>query len=161
MAEVVIKSKKYGNKVALIDDGDFERFSITSVYLLYCRCIDGFYVRVSGGINRGKLLHRLIVNAPNGAQVDHVNRDTLDNRKDNLRICSQSDNLRNQPMRERNLSGFKGVDFCSKTKKFRVQIQVDGRKVHGGYFGDIRAAAIKYNELSSIYHGEFGYQNKV
>ena len=80
-------------------------------------------------------LHRIILNPPKFFQVDHINRNTLDNRKSNLRIVTQQGNLRNQK-RGNNKTGYTGVAVGWKGK-FTAQIKVDYKKIHLGTFNTI------------------------
>ncbi len=112
--------------------------------------------------NRRKkvLLHRLIMDVDNkNAQVDHINGNTLDNRKINLRICNSTQNIRNRPKHSNNTSGFKGVYKCE--SKWKVVIGVDGKRIYLGTFNCKQKAALAYNQAAKKYHKEFACLNNV
>lgn len=106
-------------------------------------------------------LHRLIKNCPKEKEVDHINGDTLDNRKRNLRICSKSENSMNHGKRSDNTSGFKGVCWDKATKKWRVEIMVRRKPIYMGVFSSKSKAAKIYNEAAKKLHGEFARLNKI
>lgn len=110
--------------------------------------------------NGGKL-HRLIMNAPDGMAVDHINGDITDNRKSNLRICVNSENLRNRGAQRNNKSGYKGVSWHKPTGKWVAMICINKKRKYLGVFINKKDAAIAYNEASIKYHGEFAYINKI
>jgi hypothetical protein len=101
-------------KVAIVDDEDFEYLSQWKWH-----CTNAGYAARRGfwgGWVDGKkmngpmiLMHRLVNNTPDGFDTDHINRDTLDNRKANLRTATRSENNRNSDPQKRNKSGYKGV----------------------------------------------------
>jgi hypothetical protein len=96
--------------------------------------------------------------------VDHRDGDGLRNTRANLRSCSHRENMRNsvgKPMSRR--SRFKGVNFSMRARRrpWRAVITVDGRQVSGGYFECEEAAARRYNEMATIYFGEFARLNHV
>ena len=102
-------------------------------------------------------LHRIILKAEKGDIVDHINGNTLDNRKSNLRICTQLENCRNVKKNKRNTSGYKGVSFSSNMGKYRAAIKATkGKKIVLGYFDDPSEAHKAYCEASKKYHGCFG-----
>jgi ABC-type ATPase involved in cell division len=103
-------------------------------------------------------LHREIMGCVYGDRkiVDHINGNTLDNRKCNLRICTQAENKRNQKIRKTNISGLKGVSWHKKTGKWVAQINTGGKHKHLGLFMDIKEAYSAYCEASKKYHGEYG-----
>jgi hypothetical protein len=74
--------------------------------------------------------------------VDHVNHDTLDNRKENLRVCSHRQNLQN--MNVKKTSKFPGVRFDHKSRRWVAQIQIEGKRKYLGQFTDERGAAKAY-----------------
>ncbi|MBU9360066.1 HNH endonuclease [Burkholderia multivorans] len=98
-------------------------------------------------------LHRLITNAPDGYVVDHINGNKLDNRRENLRVCTVAQNLRNRRRAKSNKSGLKGV-YLDKTR-WRAQIRIDGRKICLGSFPTADLAHEAYKFAAREYHGEF------
>ncbi len=111
----------------------------------------------SGNMRRKILLHRLIANAPIGDDVDHIDRNGLNNRRANLRVCSRSQNNYNSRRREDNTSGFKGVYLHTKigAKKWRAVIKVDGKRIYLGLFATPAEAAVARNAAANRFHGEF------
>lgn len=111
-------------------------------------------------VNQTVYLHRLIMNQPEGMQVDHINGNKLDNRKQNLRICSNQQNNRNTKSRKGSTSKFKGVSWDNTNKKWMSQISLGGGKhVRMGRFVNEIDAAKAYDEKAKIYHGQFAYLN--
>ena len=106
-------------------------------------------------------LHRAVMNAEAGVSVDHMDGDTANNRKSNLRICAHSDNVKNQRIRSDNKSGYKGVSFCKATNKWRAEIGADSKRILIGHFSDPKEAAHAYNEAALRYHGEFARLNDL
>ena len=103
-------------------------------------------------------LHRVITGCEEGLVVDHKNGNGLDNRRDNLRICTQAENLRNRKINENNTSGFKGVFFDPGTrnsKPWRSRIAVGGQRINLGRFGSPEEAHAAYCRASAERHGEF------
>jgi len=102
-------------------------------------------------------IHRLIVGAVKGEYVDHINRNGLDNRRENLRIVSQGVNIANAKMASNNTSGFKGVT------RFRngwmVQIKFHQRHLSSNVIKDIREAALLRDELARRLFGDIVYLN--
>lgn len=103
-------------------------------------------------------LHRCITGAKTGQVVDHINGDKLDNRRCNLRICTQAQNCRNnRNVRKNKTSLYKGVSKY--WNKWKAQIQVDKKKTHIGYYPTQEDAARAYDEKALELHGEFAYLN--
>lgn len=103
-------------------------------------------------------MHRLILNAPNGIDVDHIFHNKLDNRKEKLRLCTRSQNLFNKKVQINNKSGKQGVYFNEEMKKYRVTISVNKEEILLGWFCDINSA-IKAREDAEIkYFGEYRYK---
>lgn len=104
------------------------------------------------------LMHRILANAKEGEIVDHINRNKLDNRHANLRICSRQQNVMN---REKSLSGenpFKGV--CRlKDGSWQAQIHFKHRSIYLGKFADVCDAAKAYDSAARELFGEFAYLN--
>lgn len=103
-------------------------------------------------------MHRFILGLEKGnpLNVDHINHDTLDNRRSNLRIATCSQNSMNRKKYRNNSTGFKGVSFYKRHNNFMAQINVNGKRLHLGYRDTARKA---YEELyvpdALKYHGEF------
>jgi hypothetical protein len=100
------------------------------------------------------LLHRLIMKAPLGLEVDHRDGDGLNNRRRNMRIATHSQNMHNTRRNKNNTSGFKGVDFSF--GKWRARIKIKGKKKHLGMFASPEEAHAAYCTASRELHGEFG-----
>ena len=106
-------------------------------------------------------MHRLIMGFPRN-HVDHKNRNGLDNRKRNLRVATQSQNMMNSiEKRINNTTGFKGVFRQSNKKTYYAQIGIGGGVIYGGTFQTTIEAAKRYNELAIKYHGKFARLNHI
>lgn len=105
-------------------------------------------------------MHRLIMNAPDGVEVDHINGNPLDNRKCNLRLASHAENSANGPLDQKNKTGFKGVSFHKSRKKYRASINIRGKHKHLGLFHSPAEAAKVYDEVAAREFGEFALTNK-
>lgn len=98
-------------------------------------------------------LHRQIMNPKIGMVVDHINGDTLDNRRCNLRVCTQSDNLANQKIGKRNTSGAKGISFDKNRNKWVAQTHKNGKHIFiGRYFSKEEAIAAHSNIFQKIHN---------
>lgn len=147
-------------KVAIVDDEDYEELNKVSWFYGAGKdncCYSGRRSRKIGMI----YMHRVIIEAKKGESVDHINGNTLDNRKENLRICTAGQNKQNSGKPKNNTSGFKGVFWHKRSKKWEVKIGVDNKSIWGGLFVDKIKGAKKYNEMAIKYHGEFALLNKI
>lgn len=100
-------------------------------------------------------LHRFILSAPADLDVDHINGNGLDNRRENIRLATPSENMRNRGPNCRNTSGFKGVSFHKLTAKWESRIWSEGKQVVLGYFDTPELAHDAYVEAARRYHGAF------
>lgn len=106
-------------------------------------------------------LHRVVAGARKGDFVDHINFDTLDNRRANLRICTNSQNSSKKPERFRahkNRHGYRGVSLY-RNGRFRAQLYVNGNYVHGGFHDTAEAAARAYDAVAKVKFGEYATLN--
>jgi hypothetical protein len=99
------------------------------------------YVSVYLGGGRQERLHRLICDPPAGLGVDHINRNKLDNRRSNLRVCAQQVNCLNVGARCDSKSGIRGVWWSEKRRKWCAQITAQGRRVSLGRFDTLEEAS--------------------
>lgn len=107
-------------------------------------------------------LSRWLLDAPAGVQVDHVNRDTLDNRRANLRLATRSQNGANCGFNPRNTSGFRGVSFHKELRKWQAQISGKSTAVPSTYLGvfdTAEEAAAAYDAAALALYGEFAQTN--
>jgi hypothetical protein len=115
------------------------------------------YARATIG-GKSVSMHRLIMNAPLGKVVDHINGNRWDNRRSNLRICTPGENLRNA-RKGRGTSRFKGVFWDSQRRKWGAGIYRDGRHFWLGYFTDEVEAAKAYDRAARELFGAFAHLN--
>lgn len=145
-------------KITIVDDEDFER--LNQYRWIVNANKKNIYVRrytgLINGISKYVLMHREIVNAPKHMQVDHINGNSLDNRKTNLRLCSNKQNNYNKknPNKSNKLK-IKGVYFHNKKKKFIAQIQIDKKNIHLGQFNVLGDADSAYRKAEDKYYGKF------
>ena len=104
-------------------------------------------------------MHRLVMDFPKDMIVDHVNGDTQDNRKENLRVCTQTQNMFNRKSHKNSLTGYKGVSWHKVRKKWRVQISINGKPKTKGYFDCLLEAAKEYDRLAIVHFGEYARLN--
>ena len=109
----------------------------------------------------GKLvsMHREILGAKDGEYVDHINGDSLDNRRRNLRICTNAENGRNSKISKANKSGYKGVGWNSQRKLWRAKITVNRKSIELGFHVCPLRASSLYDDAAKKHFGEFARLN--
>jgi hypothetical protein len=111
-------------------------------------------------------MHRMITRAPQGIQVDHINRNRLDNRRENLRFVTDSQQSINRGKvmickGRVATSKYKGVYWEKNSRKFRVRISFNGKRIQVGYFTSEVEAALAYNDAIQRFYGEYAALNQV
>lgn len=140
------------NRTAIVDAEDYERLALAK----WSALDDGSGNTYARNWTLG-LMHRVVTGLAKGdpRQVDHANHDTLDNRKENLRVATRQQNMCNQKMHSRNKSGFKGIYWHERDKVWRAKIGVARKSIWLGDFKSPEAAHAAYCAAAIKYHGEF------
>lgn len=146
-------------KVTLVDDDDYEWLS-KNKWCVHKKTKGGFYAqrgvsRKAQGKKRVVMMHRVIMDAPKGMSVDHIDGDGLNNQRSNLRICTQSENSRNRGATSINKSGFKGVSWKKTNKKWQVTIGFNAKRKYLGLFTTKEEAYKAYCDACLELHGQF------
>ena len=102
-------------------------------------------------------LHNFLMNPLPNQEVDHINHNPLDNRKQNLRVVSIAQNQMNAVISTRNTSGVKGVDWDKKTNKWRSRISVNGKRISLGLFDTFELAKKARKDAETKYYGKYRY----
>lgn len=151
MANIPVKMRGIkASKRAIVDDEDFE----SAEAFRWFEDAYGYAVASIGG--KMRKMHRVLTAAPKDKQVDHINGNRLDNRRENLRLCDCSGNARNMTkLRKDNTSGFMGVYWGKRAKKWLAQINLEGKRKGLGSFNSKEDAYEVYKLASLEHFGEF------
>ena len=141
------------NTKFIIDVADYDKFVKGYSFILHNKGYVQYSSKKDGLCH--KRLHRMIMGEPDGKMIDHINVNPLDNRRENLRVCTNQQNQCNKTKYKNNKSGFKGVYFNKQNQKFAAQIRLNGKKKQLGYFATAEAAHECYKRAAIKYHGEF------
>lgn len=151
-------------RVALVDDEDFEwlnqwKWSLNPTGKGYA--YRGIYLgMVDGKTKLGHVaMHRLIMNAPNGLTVDHIDGNGLNNQRHNLRIATYAQNSVNSPKRADSGNPYKGVFRVPNSPRWRVVIGGRGNITRSKPFDTPEEAAREYDRLARERYGDFAYLN--
>lgn len=150
-------------KVALVDDADFEWLSQWKWQYDkngYVVRSEYWYDDAGKRHSRKVMMHRFILNAPKGIQVDHRFHNRLDNRRSEIRLVTPLQNhVNSRPVRNSS-SQYKGVSRYPKGG-WRASIMVNKRRRHLGIFANETDAALAYNAAASEAWGEYAWLNPV
>lgn len=150
-----------GSLVCRVSDEDFEELGRYRWHGLYDRHSGGFYAARHGfrkdGVRTTVLMHRQILGAGRGIQVDHIDHDTLNNCRENIRLCTSSENARNRRLARNSKSGYKGVTFrpSIKARPWEARIKLHGALRSLGCFTTAKEAHDVYCAAAKVVHGEF------
>ncbi len=122
---------------------------------------NNYYATNGSGHNIGGVIrmHRLIMNAQKGQQIDHCNNNGLDNQRGNLRFCTNSQNLQNARKHKNCSSRYKGVCWNTGKAKWQTNICINSKNIIIGRFDSQIKAALAYDKAAQKYFGEFAYLN--
>jgi hypothetical protein len=146
---------------AIVDVSDF------AIVQPHCWCAypsnHTVYAHANLGERNGKKtykeMHVVIMQPKPGEYVDHINGNGLDNRRTNLRLCTQQQNCRNSRPHRDGTSRFKGVSWFKRDQCWRAYLVIDAKQKHLGYFADEVEAAKAYDAAAQINFGEFARLN--
>jgi hypothetical protein len=145
--KIFVKNTK---NIAIVDDEDYQLVSAYHWKLSH----NGY--AVCGACEKIRM-HRIIMGDPEKFEVDHINGNKLDNRRENLRLATRHQNMRNRGPLSTNKTGYKGV---SKFRSgFKATISVNKRTKIIGVFSSAEEAARAYDEVAKILFGEFAWLN--
>ncbi len=161
MRLIQCSGKKHPNTFIMVDDADYEWLNQWKWWVGGHHGI--LYAGGAYGLHKGKKyvkMHRLIMGEPLGLYVDHIDGNGLNNQRENLRVCSASNNNKNMKKHVNGVtSRHKGVH--RERNKFRAAIRCNYRRINLGVFPDEDSAARAYNRAALEYHGEFAKLNDV
>lgn len=165
MKHITIYSKVNGTHSVLVDDEDYDIVSKYKWFIYRCT-FKGKKARTFYAVAHiGKVtvrMHRLLMDVSDPKiLIDHIDHNGLNNQKSNLRTASPQQNLFNMRPFKINKTGFKGVSYNKKDKRYAVFLRVNRKTTFFGNYKTAEEAAKRWNELARIHHGEFAYQNPV
>lgn len=168
MKKLTINSKVYGSMNVYYDDNDHEIISEKTWSLWKSGGkTPKFYAITTNSTKTGEkqrilYMHRILMNPPQGIQIDHRDGDGLNNQRANIRLATHSQNHMNKRSWRAPKSGYRGVFLQVQTKsKYTAQICVNGKTIMVCGFNSPKDAAKEYNNLAIKHHGEFAVLNQL
>jgi hypothetical protein len=159
MAKEIALTKGY---VTLVDDEDYEWLICFNWHVVgnegNTSAMTTFY-NFEGRKQKGIAMHHMILHFPDCECIDHINRNTMDNRKSNLRPCTHIQNQYNKGLFKNNKTGYKGVRWDKVKKNYIVSISCNSKPMRTKRYKDIIEAAKAYDRMALRYHKEFAYFN--
>lgn len=144
------KIKLSQNKYTLVDNQDFDYLN----HWKWCLGSGGYAIRTEYNPKRTIYMHRILFTVQtlfgDKLDIDHINRNKLDNRRSNLRLATRSQNQFNRSATKRSSTGIKGVFWYKRKKKWISQIRINRVLKHLGYFDNIKDAELAYQKASYL-----------
>lgn len=162
---LIINSDLYGMKKVYYDEEDADLVSIYDWYIMLAGHTFYAFTVLYTKERQSAGMHRIVMGLEDNKYViDHINHDGLDNRKENLRICTSQQNSWNRSVSGRGTSKYKGVIFSSennRNKRWKAQIKVNYKRLDLGWYWTEEEAALAYNKAALEHFGEFACLNIV
>ena len=140
-------------KITKVDNEDYEELNQFNWHYV----IHGYAGRRKGG--RTIYLHRQLLNVPKGFEVDHIDGNPLNNRRENLRIGTHAQNISNAKLRKDNTSGYKGV--IKNGSGWAARLWFNRKQINIGTYRTKEEAAKAYNQAAKVYFGEYARLNDI
>jgi len=142
-------------QIVIVDEQDYQELSQYRWYL-----IDGFAARTIKKDNKRTTIymHRVIMDAPIGISVYHINHNKLDNQRENLRLVKGSARMHRRPS-VKHSSKYRGVYWCKDKRKWIAEIKVYKKQIRLGRFEVEKDAAVAYDEAARKYYGSLARTN--
>ena len=151
-----MQSFKCGKGIVVVDDADAEFVGELKLRRLLSRQPNGavyVYAQCLVG-KKWLLLHRVLLDVPRNMVVDHIDHDGMNNQRENLRVCTHTENMRNRRKTENTQTGFKGVE--SRRGKYRFAIRTDAGRLRSPFmYNTPQEAHSAYVEAAKKHHGGF------
>jgi len=157
--EIELRGRNGKGKFIIVDDADYEWLNQYGWYLIRgsVQSNPRWLVAPDGS----RLISRIIMNAPKGVIVDHKNRNKLDNRRENLRLATRTQNNQNRTPSKKTKSGYKGVVWHKESQLWSAKIIINKKIISLGYYPTKEEAAEQYNIAAQKYFGEFACKNII
>lgn len=151
MKQILLNNGQY----TFVDDLDYEVVNLYHPWYFK----EGYAAHTLNKQRSTLFMHELILPPKEGFQTDHINRNKLDNRRENLRYATPSQNRMNRVIQPNNTSGYKGVSFNIANGKYRAYIGKPQK--HLGFFKTAEEAALAYNKKAKKLYGAFAFINVI
>lgn len=156
------------DRYAILDEIDSDLAEL-KWYVQYHETGNGFYAqrqtRVAVNKQRPQMMHDVVLARKLGRPLleheesDHINHDTLDNRRSNLRVATREQNMQNRRKQSNNTSGYKGVSWHKTRSRWQARIAANNKNYFLGFFDNAEEAARAYDTAAQEFHGEFAVLN--
>ena len=146
----------------IVDEDVFYRLSHYKWFLKGCNSKKFYaarHIKTGSGCTKLLNMHREIMNEPKGFLVDHLDGNSLDNRRANLREATRSQNCQNVPKKKNTSSRFIGVNYSKEERKYRARISLNEKRIYLGRFDNEIDAAKAYDVAARKYYGEHAKVN--